>query len=575
MASYTTLRNGSSGSDVKKLQQALINAGYDVGSTGADGIYGAKTKAAVTAYQKANGLTVDGIAGNQTLGSLYSSKSTNTNSSKNTNITPEIKGVDQSLVDEAYNSSFKVSDDITNLETKKNDAYDKYNEHISQDPISQETMDAVNKKFEVSEAFTNAWASLQSQAQALQSGKTSWTDKYNEAIDKYLNREDFEYDVDKDPLFQQALASAMSSGKSAMQDTIGQASSLTGGYGSTYATTAGNQAYNAFIEDAYNNLPEYYQMALQAYQMEGEEMYNQVAMLGEADANEYQKMFNSFQVNSDLTQQMYNREFGEWEAGVNQAYNSANLQLNVYGQKSSDLYNSYDIASNEYENAYAKEWQDWSTKISNLQNLVGLAQKDYWDNKNYDQTEYWNDKNFNEGVRQFNYSIGDTNNDGVVSDSEKAAMNTTYYYDEKGNVVKGTKDETKYKTPSKDMKDEALAAYNSGGTAALNQYINSLPDDYEKDSIAEYVGTYGETWVKDYEDYSKYVISNDTKNGGFLGIFKGEDHDDEYSLKDEKGNYIDGSELTYDQLKEKINNSNMPKEKKKELLEALKKQSKQ
>jgi hypothetical protein len=48
----------------------------------------------------------------------------------------------------------------------------------------------------------------------------------------------------------------MNSGKSAMQDTIGQASALTGGYGSTYATSAGNQAYNAFIEDAYNNLPE-------------------------------------------------------------------------------------------------------------------------------------------------------------------------------------------------------------------------------------------------------------------------------------------------------------------------------
>ena len=40
---------------------------------------------------------------------------------------------------------------------------------------------------------------------------------------------------------------------------------MTGGYGSTYATTAGNQAYNAFIEDAYDNLPQYYQMAMEAY----------------------------------------------------------------------------------------------------------------------------------------------------------------------------------------------------------------------------------------------------------------------------------------------------------------------
>lgn len=66
------LKVGSSGSDVEKLQQALIKAGYDVGKTGADGVYGSKTAAAVKQYQKDNGLAVDGIAGNNTMGSLYS-----------------------------------------------------------------------------------------------------------------------------------------------------------------------------------------------------------------------------------------------------------------------------------------------------------------------------------------------------------------------------------------------------------------------------------------------------------------------------------------------------------------------
>jgi hypothetical protein len=343
----------------------------------------------------------------------------------------------------------------------------------------------------------------------------------------------------------------MRSGKSAMQDTIGQASALTGGYGSTYATSAGNQAYNSFIEDAYNNLPEYYQMALQAYQMEGEEMFNQVAMLGDADAQEYQKMYNSFMVNSDMTKQMYDREFGEWEAGVNQAFNYGNFQLNEYGQKSSDLYNSYSMASNEYENKYEKEWDSWITDITNKQNLVGLAQKDYWDNKTYDQTEYWNEKNFDEGVRQFNVSRGDVNNDGIISDDEK-------------------NQNASLKSPTAKMNQDALAAYNTGGASSLNQYLNALPDEYDKESIAEYVGEYGE----DYASYYDYSISNDTKNGGFLGIFKGDDHDDEYSLKDKDGNWISDSTLTYDQLKKKINDSNMPKDEKKKLLDALKKQSK-
>lgn len=46
-----------------QIQQALIAAGYDVGPTGVDGKMGPNTKAAIKAYQQANGLAVDGIAG--------------------------------------------------------------------------------------------------------------------------------------------------------------------------------------------------------------------------------------------------------------------------------------------------------------------------------------------------------------------------------------------------------------------------------------------------------------------------------------------------------------------------------
>ena len=58
------LKRGSTGSAVKQLQQSLILLSY-LGS-GADGIYGAKTEAAVRRYQARNGLAVDGKAGTQT-----------------------------------------------------------------------------------------------------------------------------------------------------------------------------------------------------------------------------------------------------------------------------------------------------------------------------------------------------------------------------------------------------------------------------------------------------------------------------------------------------------------------------
>lgn len=66
---YTTLKSGSRGEAVRKLQTALTEEGYTLGKI--DGIYGVKTVAAVKAFQSDNGLTVDGIAGNTTQTKLY------------------------------------------------------------------------------------------------------------------------------------------------------------------------------------------------------------------------------------------------------------------------------------------------------------------------------------------------------------------------------------------------------------------------------------------------------------------------------------------------------------------------
>lgn len=59
-----TLRRGSTGPYVVLLQRDLMSLGYDVGATGADGKYGAKTEAAVKAFQKDHPpLKADGICG--------------------------------------------------------------------------------------------------------------------------------------------------------------------------------------------------------------------------------------------------------------------------------------------------------------------------------------------------------------------------------------------------------------------------------------------------------------------------------------------------------------------------------
>ncbi|MBR5345434.1 MAG: peptidoglycan-binding protein [Clostridia bacterium] len=66
---YTKLRRGDSGAQVKKLQQALAAEGLYTGEI--TGYFNYATYTAVCDFQNIHGLKVDGIAGQQTLSTLY------------------------------------------------------------------------------------------------------------------------------------------------------------------------------------------------------------------------------------------------------------------------------------------------------------------------------------------------------------------------------------------------------------------------------------------------------------------------------------------------------------------------
>lgn len=69
-----TIRKGSKGEDVKYAQGLLQDLGYDIGASGADGIFGSKTREAVIAFQKDHGLAADGVVGPLSWDALISAK---------------------------------------------------------------------------------------------------------------------------------------------------------------------------------------------------------------------------------------------------------------------------------------------------------------------------------------------------------------------------------------------------------------------------------------------------------------------------------------------------------------------
>ena len=57
----SVLRRGSSGHEVRRLQELLVQAGFPLGPV--DGRFGAATEAALVAFQRANELLADGVCG--------------------------------------------------------------------------------------------------------------------------------------------------------------------------------------------------------------------------------------------------------------------------------------------------------------------------------------------------------------------------------------------------------------------------------------------------------------------------------------------------------------------------------
>lgn len=307
--------------------------------------------------------------------------------------------------EEKYNktqTTFETSDDYKKANSEVETNKSNFNDVASKENIvSNSNWNKINSNFVTPSAVTEADAWLSNQLQIIQSGKTSYSDQLKDMMDKILNREKFSYDVDTDPLFQQALASAMNSGKLAMQDTIGQASALTGGYGSTYATTAGNQAYNSYIEDAYDNLPQYYQMAMEAYQMEGDELYKQYSMLSDADNTEYNRNVTAYDATYQYRNQLYNEAYSQYRDSKSDAFASANLQLNENSQLVDNAYKMYQVSSDYADKMYEREYTQWADSINQAWKEIEMLNTDARNNKNFDESVRQYEQTFAEDVRQF------------------------------------------------------------------------------------------------------------------------------------------------------------------------------
>lgn len=111
----------------------------------------------------------------------------------------------------------------------------------------------------------------------------------DETLDKILNRGPFSYDLNGDALYQQYKDQYTRQGKLAMQDTMGQAASLTGGYGNSYAQTVGQQTYDQYLGRMNDVIPELYSLARSRYEQEGNDLWNLYGAYADRENQDYSR----------------------------------------------------------------------------------------------------------------------------------------------------------------------------------------------------------------------------------------------------------------------------------------------
>ena len=329
MATYKQISYGSQGSEVTELQKLLNQSGnYNLAE---DGIFGSKTQAAVKDYQTKNKLAVDGIVGNNTWGALTSVKPSQNTGNTGATQTPS---PDTSASEGFQYADYQESDTVKH-------AQEMLNQQLQQKPGEYQS---------------------------------TWQDQLNETISQILNRDKFSYDLNGDALYQQYKDQYTQQGKMAMMDTMGQAQAMTGGYGNSYAQSVGQQAYQGYLQQLNEVVPELYAMALDQYNQEGQDMYNQAALIAQMedqDYGRYQDAMNAWLSERDYLSGRYDSErdydYGKYTDNRDFSYDSFIDDRNYQYQTDRDAIadqqwqTEFDEAQRQYDEqmALAKDQWDW------------------------------------------------------------------------------------------------------------------------------------------------------------------------------------------------------------------------
>lgn len=240
-----------------------------------------------------------------------------------------------------------------------------------------------------SDAVQNAYGKKTNAENAL-AGYGPYNSKYQESLDsvlnKIMNRQPFSYDFNADALYKTYADQYAQQGRQASENAAAAASALTGGYGNSYSASVANQAYEQYMTELNNRIPELYQMAADRYDKENNNMINQFNMLGSQEDRDYNR-YNTERQNLVSDRDYYASDYSSERANDRQiwqdAYNNAMALLNYRTNlETRDVTDSTNWSKSEQESSSvtkgnetnkSKNVQTSSSKDNSVQNTSSTS----------------------------------------------------------------------------------------------------------------------------------------------------------------------------------------------------------
>lgn len=168
-----------------------------------------------------------------------------------------------------------------------------------------------------------------------------YTNRYDATIQDLLgqivNREDFSYDPEKDPLYGQYRKQYAREGQRATADALGAAAAASGGIASSYANTAAAQAGNYYAAQMTDKIPELYQLAYNKYLSDYNMKLSDLGAVQGTEQSDYDKFLNELQQYNTNRTFDYNAWLDEYNMINNNLQTASGLEQLEYTKYLNDL----------------------------------------------------------------------------------------------------------------------------------------------------------------------------------------------------------------------------------------------